>query len=94
MRERKVISLERASAEIWERSGHRSSQKTDPGLIRKIIESRLTGKQRDYIISYYFDGQSMPDIAKKYGISVPTVSKTISRGEKRIADVLKYSVRH
>lgn len=59
--------------------------------LRIAIREELTDKQRSYMTMYFVDGLTMCEIAKQHGVTLSTVSRTISRGEKRIAHVVKYS---
>lgn len=84
---------ERSMSALWERERGDSSKKIDPKLIRRIISENLSARQRDYLTLYYFGGMKMREIAKLRGIGSSTVSRTIKRGEKRLAAVLRYMVR-
>lgn len=59
-------------------------------IIKLIIASELTQRQRELCKMYYFDKMSMPQIANQLGISKSTVSRTIARGISRINDCVKY----
>lgn len=60
-----------------------------PQLLRDILNDNLTKKQKCYIILYYRDGLSVTQIADRFGVNKSTVSRTITRGRKRIAELLK-----
>ncbi len=52
--------------------------------IPEIIHDRLTEKQRNYILMYFFDGLNVREIGERYGVNKATVSRTIRRGMRRI----------
>lgn len=58
-------------------------------IIRKLLFENLTEKQKCYIMLYYRDNLSMEEIAKRFGVTKSTVSRTISRGRSRILQGMK-----
>lgn len=62
----------------------------DMKLIKKalvyVINQELSPKQRQYVIMYYGENLNMEEIAKRCGVSKSTVSRTVSRARKNIAD--------
>lgn len=62
-------------------------------FIRSVIDDCLTEKQKKYLKSRYYGRSTLKEIAKSCGVSVPTVSRTLKRAEKRIRAALKYSLR-
>lgn len=52
--------------------------------IPEIIHEKLTEKQRNYILVYFFDGLNVREIGERYGVNKATVSRTIRRGMRRI----------
>lgn len=61
------------------------------GMLHAAIRLELTEKQRAYLLAYYMEGLSMPDIAKRYGVGTATVSATIAAARKNLAQALKYT---
>ncbi|MGN0661325.1 MAG: sigma-70 family RNA polymerase sigma factor [Oscillospiraceae bacterium] len=58
----------------------------------KIIENDLSEKQRTYLCLYFFDGLSMTDIAKKYGVNKSTVSRLIKKAQNRIGSRMDFLI--
>ena len=62
------------------------AHKTDiNAAILSMIDNNLTCKQKCYIILYYREGLTVTQIAKRYGISSASVSRTLRRGRERLA---------
>jgi len=59
-------------------------------VLPKIIESDLTQMQRICIQMKYVNNLSQCEIAKKLGITQPSVSRHIASGKRIINDKLKY----
>lgn len=90
---KRKISLEQAELELWQQSQGESSKSIDPRLVQRVIKECLSEKQQEYLRNYYFDGMSMRQSAEIHGVCISTVSRTISRAERRIRAALKYVVR-
>ena len=62
----------------------------DRKLIKKalahVINQELSPKQRQYVVMYYIENLNMEEIAKRCNVSKSTVSRTVSRARKNIAD--------
>lgn len=58
--------------------------------IRQVMENELTRCQREVIIAYYFQMQSIPAIALARGVNKSTVCRTLRRAEEKIRLCLKY----
>lgn len=62
----------------------------DMRLIKKalayVINHELSPKQRQYVVMYYSKNLNMEEIAKRCNVSKSTVSRTVSRARKNIAD--------
>ncbi len=61
-------------------------------ILRLILKDTLTTKQKAYFSDYYCTGLKMHEIAKKYGISTPSVSKAIATGKKNLERELRHSL--
>lgn len=58
--------------------------------IQRVIDGELTPIQREVVTAYYFQGLSIPQIARERGVNKSTVSRTLRRGEERLQKCLKY----
>lgn len=58
--------------------------------LKDVICGELSSAQRKYLIEYYYEEKSMREICTKYGVNISTVSRTISRGRKKIMERIKY----
>lgn len=61
-----------------------SWQKKAAPALKKIISTRLTARQRDVIMLYYYEGMRQKEIADKLGISASAVSHLKQRALKRL----------
>ncbi len=61
-------------------------------ILRKVIEEALTERQREMITLYYSGRMNIPQIAAMLGVNRSTVSRTISRGRRRIMEKMKYYI--
>jgi len=60
--------------------------------LRRVWEAELTDRQSQMLHLYYDQGMSMPQIAADLGITKSAVSRTLSRGRKRLKRYLQYSL--
>lgn len=58
--------------------------------VQRVIQEELTELQRQAIIAYYFQEQSIPQIAADRGVHKSTVSRTLHRAEEKLRRCLKY----
>ena len=58
--------------------------------IRQVIAEELTQLQQDALVSYYFQHQSIPEIAARRGVNKSTVCRTLHRAEEKLRRFLKY----
>lgn len=58
--------------------------------LKKVIEKELTEHQRQVLIAFYFQNQTMSQIARDRGVCVSTVSRTLHRAEARVRKCLRY----
>jgi RNA polymerase sigma factor (sigma-70 family) len=58
--------------------------------VRRVIEEELTELQRQTLIAYYFQEQTIPQIAAERGVNKSTVSRTLRRAEEKLRRYLKY----
>jgi RNA polymerase sigma factor (sigma-70 family) len=52
--------------------------------LRRCLKEKLTPRQRQVIIMYYYENMTMETIAHELGVNVSTVCRTIHRGRGRI----------
>jgi RNA polymerase sigma factor (sigma-70 family) len=55
-----------------------------------VIREELTPLQRETLIAYYFQEQTIPQIAADRGVNKSTVSRTLRRAEEKLRRYLKY----
>ena len=58
--------------------------------LHRVIEAELTPLQQQTVIAYYFQNQTIPEIARERGVHKSTVSRTLRRAEERIRRCLRY----
>ena len=58
--------------------------------VQRVIKEELTELQRQTLIAYYFQQQTIPQIASQRGVNKSTVSRTLQRAEERLRRYLKY----
>ena len=58
--------------------------------VQRVINEELTQLQRQTLIAYYFQEQTIPQIAAERGVNKSTVSRTLHRAEEKLRRYLKY----
>ena len=58
--------------------------------VQQVIREELTELQRQTLIAYYFQEQTIPEIAAQRGVNKSTVSRTLRRAEEKLRRFLKY----
>ena len=58
--------------------------------VQRVIEEELTPLQREALIAYYIQGQTIPQIARERGVQKSTISRTLHRAEDKLRRFLKY----
>lgn len=58
--------------------------------VRRVIREELTDLQRQTLTAYYFQQQTIPQIAAERGVNKSTVSRTLKRAEEKLRRYLKY----
>ena len=58
--------------------------------VQNVIRGELTENQREMLTAYYFEKQTMTEIARNRGVHISTVSRTIRRAEEKLRKFLKY----
>lgn len=58
--------------------------------LEKVIDNELTDIQKEILIAYYFQNQTMEQIAQARGVCRSTVCRTLHRAENRVRRCLRY----
>ena len=58
--------------------------------VQRVIKEELTELQRQTLTAYYFQRQTIPQIAAERGVNKSTVSRTLRRAEEKLRRYLKY----
>lgn len=58
--------------------------------LRRVIEVELTPRQKQTLTAYYFQQQTIPEIAREQGVNKSTVCRTLHRAEARLQRCLRY----
>ena len=61
-------------------------------LLPRVINDRLTERQKQCVKLYYFDNFTMKEIGLQLGIDRTTVSRTLKRARERIKKSLNYYI--
>ena len=58
--------------------------------VQRVIKEELTPLQREALIAYYFQEQTITQIAEERGVNKSTVCRTLHRAEEKLRRYLKY----
>ena len=58
--------------------------------IQRVIREELTPLQREALLAYYFQEQTITQIAEARGVNKSTVCRTLHRAEEKLRRYLKY----
>ena len=58
--------------------------------IQRVIREELTELQRLTLTAYFFQEQTIPQIAAERGVNKSTVSRTLRRAEEKLRRYLRY----
>ena len=58
--------------------------------VNRVIREELTQLQRQTLIAYYFQEQTITQIARERGVHKSTVCRTLHRAETKLRRYLKY----
>lgn len=58
--------------------------------VQRVIQEELTELQRHTLIAYYFQEQTLAQIAEERGVNKSTVCRTLKRAEEKLRRYLKY----
>lgn len=70
--------------------GIRLPREVQKKRIQQVIQEELTELQRYTLIAYYFQEQTVPQIAQDRGVNKSTVWRTLHRAEEKIRRYLRY----
>ena len=58
--------------------------------VQRVIQEELTDLQRQTLVAYYFQEQTIAQIAKDREVNKSTVCRTLHRAEEKLRRYLKY----
>lgn len=58
--------------------------------LKKAMLTELTERQRAILSDFYFEGKSVTEISKDYGVNKSTVSRHLKRSKEKLHTVLSY----
>lgn len=58
--------------------------------LRQVMDQELTQAQRQTLTAYYFQGQTLAQIAQARQVNKSTVCRTLHRAEARLRRCLRY----
>ena len=58
--------------------------------VQRVIQEELTELQRYTLVAYYFQEQTLAQIAAERGVNKSTVCRTLKRAEEKLRRYLKY----
>lgn len=58
--------------------------------VQRVIQEELTELQRHTLVAYYFQEQTLAQIAEERGVNKSTVCRTLKRAEDKLRRYLKY----
>ena len=70
--------------------GIRLPKEVQKQRVNRVIMEELTPIQREVLIAYYIQEQTMTQIAKDRGVHKSTVCRTLHRAEAKLRRYLKY----
>ncbi len=70
--------------------GLRLPRKVQMERVKRVMDEELTPLQRQTIVAYYIQQQTIPQIAAERGVHKSTVARTLHRAEEKLRRFLKY----
>jgi RNA polymerase sigma factor (sigma-70 family) len=93
----KKISLEQIGFSVGYNDPHDQNEQDNreqlvrlKRILHQVICHRLTQRQKEILLLYYYENKSMPQIAEMLGIHKSTVSRTLSRARDNIRKYLEF----
>ena len=70
--------------------GPRLPKEVQMKRVQRVIREELTANQRQILLAYYIQNQTIPQIAEERGRNKSTVSRTLHRAEDKLRRYLRY----
>ena len=70
--------------------GPRLPREVQMKRVQRVIREELTPIQREVLLAYYIQNQTIPQIALERGVHKSTVSRTLHRAEGKLRRYLRY----
>ena len=70
--------------------GPRLPREVQLARVRRVIREELTERQRYTLVAYYFQEQTLEQIARERNVNKSTVCRTLHRAEQKLRRFLKY----
>ena len=70
--------------------GPRLPKEVQMKRVQRVIREELTQNQREILLAYYIQDQTIPQIAAERGVHKSTVSRTLHRAEEKLRRYLRY----
>ena len=70
--------------------GPRLPKEVQMKRVQRVIREELTQNQREILLAYYIQNQTIPQIAQDRGVQKSTVSRTLHRAEEKLRRYLRY----
>ena len=70
--------------------GPRLPREVQMKRVQRVIREELTPIQRQVLLAYYIQNQTIPQIALERGVHKSTVSRTLHRAEGKLRRYLRY----
>ena len=58
--------------------------------VQRVMKEELTPLQRETLLAYYYQQETIPQIAARRGVNKSTVSRTLQRAENKLRRSLRY----
>ena len=70
--------------------GPRLPKQVQMQRVQRVLKEELTPLQRETLLAYYYQQQTIPQIAAQRGVNKSTVSRTLRRAEDKLRRYLRY----
>ena len=70
--------------------GPRLPKQVQMQRVQRVLREELTPLQRETLLAYYYQQETIPQIAQRRGVNKSTVSRTLHRAEEKLRRYLKY----
>lgn len=70
--------------------GHHLPREIQLQRLQQVIRRELTPLQRQTLMAYYYENQTLEAIARSRGVTKSTVWRTLKRAEQNIRRILQY----